>query len=90
MPIRNYEKVWHNGEFIEWDDAKVHAASHVISYASCLFEGIRCYETSQGPAIFRLKEHTERLIDSCELQRRSVSLSITFWTANGPKTGSAF
>jgi len=75
MPIRNYEKVWHNGEFIPWDDAKVHAASHVISYASCLFEGIRCYETPQGPAIFRLKEHTERLIDSCKIYRLELDYS---------------
>lgn len=75
MPIRNYDKVWHNGEFIAWGDAKVHAASHVISYASCLFEGIRCYETAQGPAIFRLKEHTERLIDSCKIYRLELDYS---------------
>ncbi len=75
MPIRNYEKVWHNGEFIPWDNAKVHVASHVISYASCLFEGIRCYETPQGPAIFRLKEHTERLIDSCKIYRMELDYS---------------
>ena len=72
MPVQNYEKVWHNGEFIAWDDAKVHAASHVISYASCLFEGIRCYETPLGPAIFRLKEHTERLIHSCKIYRTEL------------------
>ena len=75
MPVQNYEKVWHNGEFIAWDDAKVHAASHVISYASCLFEGIRCYETPLGPAIFRLKEHTERLIDSCKIYRLELDYS---------------
>ena len=75
MPIRNYEKVWHNGEFIPWDNAKVHVASHVISYASCLFEGIRCYETPQGPAIFRLKEHTQRLIDSCKIYRTELDYS---------------
>jgi branched-chain amino acid aminotransferase len=75
MPIRNYGKVWHNGGFIPWDDAKVHAASHVISYASCLFEGIRCYETPHGPAIFRLKEHTERLIDSCKIYRLELDYS---------------
>ncbi len=75
MPIRNYPKVWHNGEFIPWDDAKVHVASHVVSYASCLFEGIRCYETPQGPAIFRLKEHTERLLDSFKIYRMELDYS---------------
>lgn len=75
MAIDHYEKVWHNGEFIPWDDAKVHVASHVISYASCLFEGIRCYETPQGPAIFRLKEHTERLANSCKIYRLDLEYS---------------
>src|SRR5579884_1745251 len=69
MPIDYYEKVWHNGEFIPWKEATVHVASHVISYATCLFEGIRCYETPQGPAIFRLKEHAERLVNSCKIYR---------------------
>ncbi len=75
MAILNYERVWHNGEFIPWDEAKVHVASHVISYASCVFEGIRCYETSQGPAIFRLKEHTERLVNSCKIYRMELEYS---------------
>ena len=75
MPIQNYEKVWHNGKFIPWEEATVHVASHVISYASCLFEGIRCYETPPGPAIFRLKEHTERLLDSCKIYRIELPYS---------------
>jgi branched-chain amino acid aminotransferase len=69
MTVNYYEKVWHNGKFIPWGEATVHVASHVISYASCLFEGIRCYETPQGPAIFRLKEHTDRLVNSCKIYR---------------------
>jgi branched-chain amino acid aminotransferase len=73
MPVNNYEKVWHNGKFIPWAEATVHVASHVISYASCLFEGIRCYETRQGPAIFRLKEHTDRLVNSCKIYRMDLS-----------------
>ena len=72
MAIKHYEKVWHNGEFIPWDSATIHVASHVVSYASCLFEGIRCYETLHGPAIFRLKEHTERLINSCKIYRMEL------------------
>lgn len=69
MPIDYYEKVWHNGEFIPWDRATIHVGSHVLSYASCIFEGIRCYETPQGPAVFRLAEHTERLFNSCRVYR---------------------
>src|SRR5260370_30047989 len=75
MPIANYEKVWHNGKFIAWEDATIHVASHVVSYGSCLFEGIRCYDTSRGPAIFRLKEHTDRLINSCKIYRLELSYS---------------
>ncbi len=76
MPIDYYEKVWHNGKFIPWNEATIHVASHVVSYASCLFEGIRCYETPQGPAIFRLKEHTERLINSCKIYRIELAYSL--------------
>jgi len=75
MPIANYEKVWHNGKFIPWGEATIHVASHVISYASCLFEGIRCYETPQGPAIFRLKEHTDRLVNSSKIYRIELAYS---------------
>jgi len=69
MAVDYYEKVWHNGQFIPWEDATIHVASHVVSYASCLFEGIRCYETPQGPAVFRLKEHTDRLVNSAKIYR---------------------
>ena len=72
MVIKHYAKVWHNGEFIPWNEATIHVASHVISYASCLFEGIRCYDTPQGPAIFRLKEHTDRLVNSCKIYRMEL------------------
>lgn len=75
MAVDYYEKVWHNGKFIPWVEATVHVASHVISYASCLFEGIRCYETPQGPAIFRLKEHTDRLVNSCKIYRMDLDYS---------------
>ncbi len=75
MAIDFYEKVWHNGAFIPWEEATVHVASHVISYASCLFEGIRCYETPQGPAIFRLKDHVDRLVNSCKIYRLELAYS---------------
>ncbi len=63
------EKIWHNGRFIRWEDAKIHVLSHVVSYGSSVFEGIRCYETTSGPAIFRLPEHARRLIDSARIYR---------------------
>lgn len=75
MPIKNFEKVWHNGQFIPWSEATIHVASHVVSYASCLFEGIRCYDTPQGPGIFRLKEHTDRLVNSCKIYRMELAFS---------------
>jgi len=75
MPIDYYEKVWHNGRFIPWQDANIHVGSHALHYGSCLFEGIRCYETPQGPAIFRLKEHTTRLVNSCKIYRMELDYS---------------
>ncbi|MBA3976508.1 MAG: branched chain amino acid aminotransferase [Candidatus Solibacter sp.] len=66
------DKIWHNGRFIAWDDAKIHVLSHVVSYGSSVFEGVRCYETVSGPAIFRLREHTRRLLDSAKIYRIEV------------------
>ncbi|MEZ5403248.1 MAG: branched-chain amino acid transaminase [Bryobacteraceae bacterium] len=63
------ERIWHNGKFIPWNEAKIHVLSHVVSYGSSVFEGIRCYETASGPAIFRLREHVRRLIDSARIYR---------------------
>ena len=61
--------VWHNGEFIRWSDARVHVMSHVLHYGSSIFEGIRCYATERGPAIFRLREHMQRLLNSAKIYR---------------------
>jgi branched-chain amino acid aminotransferase len=63
------EKIWFNGSFINWDDAKIHVLSHVVSYGSSVFEGVRCYETANGPAIFRLREHARRLVESAKIYR---------------------
>ncbi len=63
------EKIWHNGRFIKWEDATIHVLSHVVSYGSSVFEGIRCYSTHLGPAIFRLREHVRRLTDSAKIYR---------------------
>jgi branched-chain amino acid aminotransferase len=63
------EKIWHNGRFIKWEDATVHVLSHVVSYGSSVFEGIRCYGTPAGPAFFRVREHIRRLLDSGKIYR---------------------
>jgi branched-chain amino acid aminotransferase len=63
------EKIWHNGRFIPWADATIHVLSHVVSYGSSVFEGIRCYSTPAGPAIFRLREHVRRMVDSAKIYR---------------------
>ncbi len=70
------EKIWHNGRFIAWHDAQIHVLSHVVSYGSSVFEGVRCYETSRGPAIFRLREHTRRLLDSAKIYRFPVEYTL--------------
>ncbi len=62
-------KVWKNGEFIDWDDARIHVMSHVVNYGSSVFEGIRCYKTSKGSAVFRLTEHMQRLVNSAKIYR---------------------
>jgi branched-chain amino acid aminotransferase len=62
-------KVWKNGEIIDWDDARIHIMSHVIHYGSSVFEGIRCYNTKQGSAVFRLTEHIQRLMNSAKIYR---------------------
>ena len=68
-------KVWKNGEFIDWDDAKIHVMSHVVNYGSSVFEGIRCYETSKGSAVFRLTEHMQRLVNSAKIYRMNSAFS---------------
>lgn len=61
--------IWHNGEFIPWDEARVHIMSHVLHYGSSVFEGVRCYATKRGPAVFRLAEHMQRLLNSAKIYR---------------------
>jgi branched-chain amino acid aminotransferase len=76
MPIQKTEKIWHNGKWINWNDATLHVVSHVVSYGSAVFEGIRCYDTKQGPAIFRLREHMKRLINSAKIYRMELPFSL--------------
>ncbi|MGC2329859.1 MAG: branched-chain amino acid transaminase [Candidatus Acidiferrales bacterium] len=76
MSIPKTEKIWHNGKFIHWDDAKIHVLSHVVNYGSAVFEGVRCYETAQGSGIFRLREHMQRLLNSAHIYRMDVAFNL--------------
>jgi len=69
------EKIWRNGRFIPWQEANIHILSHVVSYGTSVFEGIRCYATPAGPAIFRLPEHVRRMLDSAKIYRMEVAYS---------------
>ncbi len=69
-------KIWLNGQFINWWDAKIHIMSHVVHYGSSFFEGIRCYDTSKGPAIFRLRDHIERFLNSAKIYRTQLPYTI--------------
>ncbi len=72
MPINKVEKIWMNGKLVNWDDARIHVLSHVVHYGSSWFEGIRCYETKKGSAIFRLDAHLRRLYDSAKIYRAEI------------------
>ena len=75
MAVKKSEKIWHNGQFIPWDEARIHVMSHVVNYGSAVFEGVRCYAMPAGPAIFRLKEHVERLFNSAKIYRMDIGYS---------------
>jgi branched-chain amino acid aminotransferase len=69
QPFTGTDWIWHDGEFIPWGSATLHVMSHVVHYGSSVFEGIRCYATPAGPAIFRLADHLRRLRDSARIYR---------------------
>ena len=69
-------KIWFNGKIVDWKDANLHVLSHVVHYGSSVFEGIRCYNTKKGPAIFRLREHVQRLINSGKIYRMDIPYSV--------------
>ncbi len=70
--VTETDLVWRNGKFIRWSEATIHALSHVVHYGSAVFEGLRCYTTPRGPAIFRLLEHMRRLRDSALIYRMAL------------------
>ncbi len=75
MPIAQVEKIWMDGELVEWADARIHVLSHALHYGSGVFEGIRAYETSRGPAIWHLAEHLKRLFRSAKLYHLDIPYS---------------
>ena len=66
------EKIWMDGKTVDWDEAKVHVCTHALHYGSGVFEGIRAYETESGTAVFRLKEHIERLFNSAKILKMDI------------------
>jgi len=72
MAMPKTEKIWCDGKFVDWDAARIHVLSHVVHYGSAVFEGIRCYGTPGGGAVFRLQEHMQRLLDSARIYRMEM------------------
>ncbi len=75
MPITPVERIWMDGELVDWADAKVHVLSHAVHYGTGVFEGIRCYETKSGPAVWHLDEHIKRLFRSAKLYHLEIPYS---------------
>lgn len=71
----NRYRIWRDGRFVNWEDATIHVVSHVVHYGSSVFEGIRCYATPAGPAVFRLGDHMRRFHDSCRIYRMPLRYS---------------
>src|SRR5437899_10029306 len=67
MPLTKSQKIWMDGELVDWDEAKIHILTHTLHYGSGVFEGIRAYATRQGPAVFRLTDHINRLFNSARI-----------------------
>ncbi len=77
MPITPTEQIWMNGEMVAWDDARIHILTHSLHYGMGVFEGIRAYETADGPAVFRLTPHMERLHQSAQIMMMELPYSVT-------------
>ena len=76
MPITPTHKIWMNGQLVDWEDAKIHILTHTLHYGTGVFEGIRAYETSRGPAVFRLTEHIVRLHNSAKIMMMDMPYSV--------------
>jgi branched-chain amino acid aminotransferase len=73
--MRSLSKIWMDGKFVDWDEAKIHVLTHGLHYGYAVFEGIRCFGTPKGPAVFRLAEHIERFLNSAKIYRMSLGYS---------------
>ncbi len=76
MPIQKVDKIWMNGRLVDWKDAKIHVLTHALHYGSGVFEGIRCYNTDRGPAVFRLREHLKRMENSAKIYKMGIPYSV--------------
>jgi branched-chain amino acid aminotransferase len=76
MPLTPTPKIWMNGDLVDWDKAQIHVLTHTLHYGTGVFEGIRAYETAQGPAVFRLTEHIERLHNSAKILGMEIPYSV--------------
>ena len=75
MPITEVEKIWMNGELVDWSDAKIHVLSHGLHYGSGVFEGIRAYATARGPAVWHLDAHLDRMYASGAIYHMEIPFS---------------
>src|ERR687895_354085 len=76
MPVPPVDKVWMDGKMVDWNDANIHVLSHALHYGSGVFEGVRCYETHRGPAVFRLRDHLERMEHSAKIFMMEIPFSV--------------
>jgi branched-chain amino acid aminotransferase len=74
--VQATDKIWMNGELVDWDDARIHVGAHGLHYGTGVFEGIRCYDTPKGPAVFRLSDHMQRLHNSARLLYMEIPYSV--------------
>jgi branched-chain amino acid aminotransferase len=74
--MQETEKIWMNGELVDWADARIHVGTHALHYGTGVFEGIRCYDTERGPAVFRLADHLKRLDTSAKLLYMELPYSV--------------
>lgn len=76
MTTKKADYIWFNGEMVPWGEARVHVMSHALHYGTSVFEGVRCYDTHRGPAVFRHREHMQRLHDSARIYRMPLAYSV--------------
>ncbi|ACR67339.1 branched-chain-amino-acid transaminase [Edwardsiella ictaluri] len=76
MTTKKADYIWFNGDMVPWGEARVHVMSHALHYGTSVFEGVRCYETHRGPAVFRHREHMQRLHDSARIYRMPLAYSV--------------